>query len=122
MISGIHHLVLFCSDTERSRSFYEALGFEHVRGYEGMHWFAVGDAELMLHPADGEAKVGVPVIHIATPDVDELFARAVAAGIEPLDHQAPGRPPAGPVLKPWGDREFEVVDPDGHVLAFTQVD
>ncbi|MCW5875156.1 MAG: VOC family protein [Anaerolineales bacterium] len=119
-ISRLHHLVLFCADTERSRVFYEALGFTYLRGYEGMHWFALGDAELMLHPAEPGEKAGAPVIHFATPDVDALFARAVAAGLQPLDHQNPGDLMQAPVVRPWGDREFELADPDGQWLAFTE--
>ncbi|MCW5876222.1 MAG: VOC family protein [Anaerolineales bacterium] len=120
-ISGLHHLVLFCADTERSRQFYEALGFSYLRGYDGMHWFSLGDAELMLHPADPGQKSGLPAIHFATPDVDALFARARAAGLQPVDHQNPSAAMTEPVVRPWGDREFELLDPDGHVLAFTQV-
>ncbi len=119
-LSGLHHLVLFCADTERSRRFYEAAGFPYLRGYEGMHWFAIGDAQLMLHPAGPEQKAGLPVIHIATPDVQALFTRQVAAGLQPTDHQQPGVTIAGPVRRPWGDLEFELVDPDGQWLAFTQ--
>lgn len=120
MISRFHHLVLFCADTERSRRFYESLGFHYLRGYEGMHWFAVGDAELMLHPSEPGEKRGLPAVHLATPDVSALFARALAAGLEPLDHQNPGASLTEPVTRPWGDTEFELLDPDGHVLAFTQ--
>lgn len=121
MISRFHHLVLFCADTERSRRFYEeTLGFEYLRGYEGMHWFKVGDAELMLHPAEPSEKHGLPAIHFATPDVSALFARVVEAGLEPLDHQRPGALLTQPVTRPWGDVEFELLDPDGHELAFTQ--
>lgn len=120
MIAGIHHLVLFCADTERSREFYASLGFEYLRGYDGMHWFKVGTAELMLHPAEAGEKRGAPVIHFATPDVNELFEVAVAAGTEPFDHQQPGVRLTAPVTHPWGDVEFELLDPDGHVLAFTQ--
>lgn len=119
-VSGLHHIVLFCADTEISRRFYESLGFAYLRGYEGMHWFALGEAELMLHPADPGQKTGLPVIHFATPDVDALFAQALAAGLQPFDHQNPGTPLTGPVLRPWGDLEFELVDPDGQWLAFTQ--
>jgi len=119
-ISRLHHLVLFCADTERSRAFYEMLGFTYLRGYDGMYWFALGDAELMLHPAQPGEKVGAPVIHFATPDVDALFARVVAAGLQPLDHQNLGEPMQAPVVRPWGDREFELADPDGQWLAFTQ--
>lgn len=121
MISGYHHLVLFCGDTERSREWYAALGFEYLRGYEGMHWFAVGPAELMLHPAGPhDAPGGGPGIHFATDDVQALFARAVAAGMEPFDHQQPGMKLTAPVAMPWGDVQFELLDPDGHALAFIQ--
>lgn len=117
---GLHHIVLFCADTERSRQFYETLGLAYLRGYQGMHWFAIGNAELMLHPAEGGAKAGLPVIHIATNDVAALFARLQAAGLQPCDHQQPGVALTGPVVRPWGDLEFELVDPDGQWLAFTQ--
>jgi len=120
MISGFHHLVLYCSDTERSRGFYESLGFVHLRGYGGMHWFAVGDGEIMLHPEAPHEKRGAPVIHFATSDVDALFAKAVAAGLKPFDHQNTGGTMTAPVVRAWGDREFELGDPDGHILAFTQ--
>lgn len=51
MISGLNHIVLFCSDAEESRKWFEHAGFSYKRGYEGMHWFALGEAEIMLHPA-----------------------------------------------------------------------
>lgn len=120
MITGVGTIVLFCRDTEISRRWYEKAGFAYTHGYEGMHWFSVGDSELMLHP-DDEAGVGpsVPTIHFVVSDVDAAFKRVVDAGLEPFDHQQPGVELEGPVPRPWGVREFELIDPDGHRLAFT---
>jgi catechol 2,3-dioxygenase-like lactoylglutathione lyase family enzyme len=120
MLTGFHHVVLFCRDPERSREWYARAGFEYNRGYHGMHWFNAGPFEIMLHPAERGSGEHTPHLHIATSDVDRLFARTVAAGLEPLDHQQPGARLVGPVTRPWGEREFELVDPDGHRLIFTQ--
>lgn len=116
----VHHLVLYCVDTEASRTWYEQVGFEYLRGYHGMHWFALGPTELMLHPADHGPGEHALSLHAATSDVDTLFRHVVAQGLTPLDHQGDGAPLAGPVTRPWGDREFELDDPDGHHWAFTQ--
>lgn len=74
----------------------------------------------MLHPTEPGEKRGLPAIHLATPDIVALFARAVEAGYEPMDHQQPGVLLTEPVTRPWDDVEFELLDPDGHELAFTQ--
>src|SRR5690606_37369067 len=120
MISGLHHVVLFCRDTEMSRQWYERAGFEYLRGYEGMHWFALGDAEIMLHPGGTSGTPGRPVIHVAVADVRAAFDRLKAHGLNPLDHQAPDAVLTGPVVRPWGDEEFELQDPDGQWWAFTR--
>jgi PhnB protein len=73
----------------------------------------IGDSTVMLVDAfpewgshDPKALKGSPVtIHLAVPNVDEVFARAVAAGctvVMPLDDMF------------WGDRYGSVVDPFGH--------
>jgi len=96
------------------------MGFVYARGYEGMHWFRLGDGELMLHPAEPGPKHGLPALHAAVADVDAAFRRAVATGLVPYDHQQPGTALSAPVVRPWGDREFELDDPDGHQWGFTQ--
>lgn len=120
MLSGLHHVVLFCADTERSREWYARAGFEYNRGYGGMHWFNAGPHEFMLHPAEQGPSGNAPHIHVATPDVDALFEQVTTAGLQPLDHQQPGVVINGPVTRPWGDREFELEDPDGHRIVVTQ--
>ena len=56
----------------------------------------------------------MPSLHAALSDVDVFFQRAVAQGLVPYDHQQPG-------VRPWGDSEFELDDPDGQRWAFRQV-
>jgi catechol 2,3-dioxygenase-like lactoylglutathione lyase family enzyme len=120
MITGLQHAVLFCRDTDASRARYERAGFTYRRGYEGMHWLEMGDAEVMLRPG-GEGEVrGRPVLHAAVSDAAAALARARANGLRPLDHQDPGRELTEPVRRPWGDVEFELQDPDGQWWAFTE--
>lgn len=120
MITALHHIVFFCSDTERSKVWYERAGFTYKRGYHGMHWFALGNGEIMLHPGRaGEAGTG-PVIHVSVTGLDDMFDRVQREGMQPLDHQQPGVRIDAPVRRPWGDREFELQDPDGQWWAFTE--
>lgn len=120
MISGFHHIVHFCADTELSRRWYAGAGFEYNRGYGGMHWFNAGPYEIMLHPADSGPTGNVPHIHVGTSDVDAMFDLVRANGLSPIDHQQPGVALTGPVTRPWGEPEFELVDPDGHPIVITQ--
>lgn len=120
MIAGFHHIVLFCADTEASRDWFERVGFVYKRGYSGMHWFALGDGEIMLHPGGGSEDVNASTVHVAVTALDKLFDRVKGAGFEPFNHQNPGSRLEAPVLRPWGDREFELEDPDGRVWAFNE--
>lgn len=120
-ITGFHHVVVFCTDTEVSRSWYERAGFVYLRGYAGMHWFALGSgAEIMLHPGGSAKAAGRPVIHAAVSDAQQALDSARQNGLEPVDHQAEGATLIAPVVRPWGDKEFELQDPDGHWWAFTE--
>jgi catechol 2,3-dioxygenase-like lactoylglutathione lyase family enzyme len=119
-LTGVHSIVLFCLDTEAARRWYEAVGFEYLRGYDGMHWFRLGDAEIMIHPDNIGPGGHAPVLHAAVADVDALFRHVVAQGLRPHDHQQTGGMLDGPVTRPWGHREFELDDPAGNCWAFTQ--
>jgi catechol 2,3-dioxygenase-like lactoylglutathione lyase family enzyme len=119
LFQGFHHIVLFCKDTNLSKNWYEKVGFEYVRGYEGMHWFQLGGIEIMLHPIE-VSNPGMTNLHVAVHDVFQVFQHVIEQGLEPLDHQQPGGKITGPVRRPWGDVEFELVDPDGHLWAFTE--
>ena len=122
MIVGFRTAVLFCQDSEGARHWYEQAGFKYVRGYEGMQWFALGSAELMLHPSLEGPAGSVPELHAGVDDVHAMFRHAQGQGLSPHDQQQPGVVIDGPVTRSWGAVEYELEDPDGHRWAFTQVE
>ncbi|RLQ93355.1 VOC family protein [Falsibacillus albus] len=120
MHKGLHHVVIFSKDPDASAEWYRKAGFEYIRGYDRMHWFQLGDGEIMIHPSD-EVSPGKTAIHVAVENVDVLFHRVMHEGLDPVDHQEGGNKIAKPVVREWGDKEFELVDPDGHKWAFTEI-
>lgn len=119
MLRGITHVVLYCRDTEAALRWYETVGFRRVRGYDGMYWLAVGDVEVMLHPSDEGPSGAVPELYVSVDDVDALLGTLRDRGLQPVHHQADG-PLTEPVTTPWGARELELYDPDGHRWGFVQ--
>ena len=62
---------------------------------------------------DGRLGADVPrgrvIVHVR--DVDELYGRALAAGLTP---------DSAPADASWGERYFHITDPDGHELSFAK--
>ncbi len=100
------------------------LGFtlERVGPTDDNSAIARGDARLMLEvagdlysPGYNEAirrRLGTPsamALYMEALDLDELYARMEASGVEIVD------PLAG---RPWGQHEFTVANPDGNWLTF----
>jgi catechol 2,3-dioxygenase-like lactoylglutathione lyase family enzyme len=112
------------TDLDRSRRFYESLGWRRsVRGAEGVVFFQVGGMALSLYPRSDLARdAGLPetdsgfggivlAYNARTRDeVDSVLAEAKAAG--------------GTILKPgqdafWGGYFGHFADPDGHPWEVT---
>jgi catechol 2,3-dioxygenase-like lactoylglutathione lyase family enzyme len=120
-MQGLMRVVVFCSDLEKSRQFYSDAGFEFISLHDNMCTFDAGGTEVLLHPA-GTGRVRVPCdlsLHVRVQDVDNLLERVREQGLVPFDHDQPGVELTTPVRRPWGDREFELADPDGYRWAFT---
>jgi catechol 2,3-dioxygenase-like lactoylglutathione lyase family enzyme len=100
-------LTLQVADVERSRTFYQQIPgaeLEHHRPGE-FALLRIGQARL------GLLGFGAPGFHleISTDDVDRLHIVLTEAGMEP----------AGPPEdRHWGERTFNVVDPDGNHVEF----
>lgn len=98
-------LTLHVRDVERSRDFYRKIpGFKQAAHRPGQFaLFEVGGGLL------GLLQLPKPGFHIEidVADIDEMHDRLVAAGLEPRGE---------PRERPWGERTFNLVDPDGYVL------
>ena len=77
----------------------------------------VGDSLIMLgHPGPSyrsprDVGAVTQFVHVYVDDVDAHFERAKAAGAEVL---------SVPEDKPYGDRSYDVADPEGHLWTFAQ--
>ena len=112
--------VLPSRDLGATLAFYGRLGFEGevvdpggayailTRGDLELHFFA----HPALDPASSHAGC-----YLRVADVDTLYAAFRPAALP--THGIPRMDPLGP--KPWGLREFAVVDEDGNLLRIGQV-
>ncbi len=122
-------------DPDAMLAFYkDVLGFE-VRndvGYEGMRWLTVGpanqpDTSIVLHPptalpdlTDDERRVIAELmakgsffgVNLATPNLDEVFERVVAAGAEVVQE---------PMDQPYGVRDCAIRDPSGNLIRIKEI-
>jgi catechol 2,3-dioxygenase-like lactoylglutathione lyase family enzyme len=106
--------VLASLDIQRSVAFFcDKLGFTSLyaqqgaygvvtRGGVGIHFWACGER----HIAENTS------CRIRVENIDTLFAQCSAHGIV--------HPRATLEAKPWGGREFAIVDPDGNLVTFSQ--
>jgi lactoylglutathione lyase len=115
------HTMVRITDPEKSRAFYEALGFEFSRDMDIVrngeveatnYFFSIGDNENVLELTfnhDGRTyDMGDAYGHIAiaADDLDESLARLMEQGIEP--EREPYR------VREGGSRLCFVRDPDGY--------
>ncbi len=112
-IQALSAVTLAVTEMGRSVRFYRALGFHLRYGGENAAFtsFHAGAGYLNLQGV-AAASVGFwgrPIFHVA--DVDALYHRAVAAGLQPQDR---------PRDAPWGERFLHLTDPDGHALSFAR--
>ena len=104
-------------DPATTRQFYtKQLGFQDIgaadyadylllrREAVELHFFRSADLDPARH--DGQ-------VYIRTNDVDGLYQELLA-------RRTPLHPSGALQTKPWGQREFALLDPDGNLLTFGQ--
>jgi catechol 2,3-dioxygenase-like lactoylglutathione lyase family enzyme len=104
---SLEGLTLNVADLERSLAFYTRLPGVAVEFHKpGLFaMLRIGKGRLgLLQRAAGRFH-----IELETDDLDGFYEAVRQAGIEPK---------GPPVRHPWGERDFQVVDPDGFVLEF----
>jgi lactoylglutathione lyase len=107
------------------RFYQDTLGL-HLRFVDGDHYalFQVGAAKLALQVAR-PAGLDLPVADdLVAPTTERGASVLVAFAVKDVDRWCATLKERGvsisrePADYPWGDREFSVHDPDGHVLIF----
>lgn len=104
--------VLPSADFERTSRFYRAMGFREVGVYPDYLILECDGQEIHFFLEEGDPTYGHGHSHfsayIRAEGLDGLYEAWKKAGVE-LD------PPSA---RPWGQKEMEVIDPDGSLLRF----
>jgi catechol 2,3-dioxygenase-like lactoylglutathione lyase family enzyme len=108
-IKSISALVFYVKDLNKSKKFYEDLGFrfgtpkgDYLIAY--INWFSVE-----LHPGNAQNTGGGAQTQLSVDDVDEFYEEVKSKGFKPE-----GEPKDNPI----GRREFMLLDPDDYRLVF----
>ena len=99
------------TDIDRSRKFYEELGahFHDEESSDGIVYATMGGARLIFETLTTKSdNPAGPYLLFDVTDADALFRELESRGREIVME---------PKNEPWG-RQFNVLDPDGHSLAF----
>ena len=117
----VDYVILYVGDLDRAISFYrDVIGLPFKFTESGYAEFATEGTKFALYDraglrtligregTDGEATMEVAFL---VDDVDREARRLREAGVAVL---------SGPVDRPWGQRTFHLLDPDGHVVELAQ--
>lgn len=120
-LGKVDYVILYVRDLDRSISFYrDVIGLPFKFSESGYAEFATQGTKFALfervrlpqligrEAGEGEATMEVAFL---VDDVDGDAERLRVAGVTEL---------SGPVDRPWGQRTFHFLDPDGHVVELAQ--
>jgi len=107
---------LATSDFDRTKRFYEALGFEKVLD-DDVAIFNVGSGGFVLTRHVAEEANENFMMQLMVDDLDAWWAHIQALDL-PKNFGVP--PPQSPAMQPWGLRIAYVVDPSGVLWHFAQ--
>lgn len=105
--ASLEGLTLHVAELEKSLDFYR-----RIPGAKLVHHRPGQFAMLLI----GKSRLGLLQLNhgkfhleIETPDLDVMYEQLKAVGLEP---ESP------PTDRPWGERDFNVTDPDGNIVEF----
>ena len=105
-----------CKDFEKSKRFYEALGFEKVLDGD-VAIFNAGSGGFVLQRRFQEEWASNFMMHIMVDDLDAWWAHIQSLELSTHFGVPAPKPPA---VQPWGLRIVYVVDPSGILWHFAQ--
>jgi hypothetical protein len=102
-------------DKAITRHYYvNQLGFQEIGDYQG--YLMVNKDEIEIHFFEFKAldpKENYGQVYIRTNNIDELYRSM-------LDNKTKIHPNGALQTKPWGQKEFALLDPDNNLLTFGQ--
>lgn len=106
---SLEGMTLHVADVERSLAFYTKIPGARVLAHRpnAFALLAIGAGRL------GLLQYGPTHLEFDTPDPDTLYQQLKDAGM-PVEEP--------PSLKSWGEYDFTIHDPDGHILEFDSPD
>jgi len=118
----IFRVALQVTDIEAAARFYSSLLGIDGRSIRGArYYFDCGPVILALvGPGEGAARPNPDDIYFSVRDLEAVHARATQ--LECLAQgEVHGAPAGSIVVRPWGERSFYAVDPDGNELCFVEL-
>ncbi|HEU0297791.1 MAG TPA: VOC family protein [Longimicrobium sp.] len=115
-VPRLFRVIVPVPDIDQAAAFYaRLLGTAGERVWESRHYFDCGGTLLaLLDPRlDGFGRDAAPnpeLVYFAVDDLEEVYARAVEAGLRARDD--------GIAVRAWGERSFYGWDPFGNPLCF----
>lgn len=104
-------------DKARTKEFYiDKLGFRQFGNTDYDEYLMVQKDNVQIHFfefKDLDPKDNYGQVYIRTNDIEELYQSM-------LDNKIAVHPAGHLQAKPWGQREFSLVDPDNNLLTFGQ--
>ena len=104
------HPILASLDPERTMAFYQRLGFAPIVRLDNYLIVRRDDIELHFWKCADRNVAENTSCYLDSPDVDALYAEFIANGVKATE----------PADRPWGRREFYVIDSSGNLLRFGQ--
>ena len=97
------------SDFEKSKAFYEAIGFEIPWSSDNLAYLRRGEAAFLLQAFDDRAFIENYMMHLLVHNADDWHAHVVASGVV----ERFGVRLTAPEDRPWAMRDFTLSDPAG---------
>jgi hypothetical protein len=114
MLNSIHPKLPMRNKSITKEYYINKLGFQELGNYEGYLMVKKDDIEIHFFEFKKlDPRINYGMVYIRTNDIDSLYKSMLKNKIK--IH------PNGPLeSKPWGQKEFALLDPDNNLLTFGQ--
>lgn len=114
MLTAIHPKLPMRNKSITRDYYINQLGFEEIGDYEGYLMAKKGKIEIHFFEfKELDPKENYGQVYIRTNDIDSLYKSM-------LDNKIEIHPNGALQTKPWGQKEFALLDPDSNLLTFGQ--